>query len=81
MPQIPYQDTRFLEIGSEKDLLIEYKDKTALEIKQPGLIRVRVKTLLFIFSVIACGVAWIICLWFMQKSRDIIIPEKMAMRE
>ena len=60
LSQIPYQDTRFLEIGGEKALFIEYKGKTALEIKQPGLISVRVKPHLFTFSVIACGVVWII---------------------
>jgi len=66
--QIPYHDTRFLELETEDVVFVEKEGKTALDIKQAGLISIRVKTTPVIVSVVAAGVLWAVSGWVLIKS-------------
>ena len=66
--QIPYHDTRFLELEARNVVFVEKEGKTALEIKQAGLISIRVKNLPVIVSVVVAGVLWAVSGWILIKS-------------
>ena len=68
--QIPYHDTRFLELETENVVFVEKEGKTALDIKQAGLISIRVKTTPVIVSVVAAGLLWAVSGWILLKSRN-----------
>jgi hypothetical protein len=66
--QIPYHDTRFLELEAGNVVFVEKEGKTALEIKQAGLISIRVKNLTVIVSAVVAGVLWAVSGWILIKS-------------
>jgi len=70
LSQIPYHDTRFLGLESGNVVFVEKEDKTALEIKQAGLIRVQVRYLPVIFSAVVAVMGWAVSFWILKKSRN-----------
>ena len=70
LSQIPFQDTRFLEIEPRNVIFVEEEGKTALEVKQSGFIRIQVKNLPVVISVVVAGVGWAVFGWIIVKSRN-----------
>ena len=68
LTQIPYHDTRFLELEAGNVVFVEKEGKTALEIKQAGLISIRVKNLPVILSAFVAGMLWAVSGWILIKS-------------
>jgi hypothetical protein len=70
LSQIPYHDTRFLELKAGGVDFVEKESKTALEIEQAGQISIQVKSPPVIYSVVIAGVGWAVSGWIMVKSRN-----------
>ena len=70
LSQIPYHDTRFLELKAGDVVFVEKEGKTALEINQADPISIQVKPLPVIFSAFISGVGWAVSGWIMVKSRN-----------
>ena len=66
--QIPYHDTRFLELEAGNVVFVEKEGKTSLEIEQAGLVSIRVKNLPVIVSAVVAGVLWAVSVWILIKS-------------
>jgi len=65
--QIPNQDTRYLDLKADSAVFEENEGKTALKIKQAGLISIQVKTLSVIISAITATVGWAVSGWIMLR--------------
>jgi len=70
LSQIPYHDTRFLELEAGNDVFVEKEGKTALEIKRAGLINIHVKNLPVVVSAVVAGAGWAVSGWIIKKSRN-----------
>jgi hypothetical protein len=70
LSQIPYRDTRFLELKTENVIFVEKEGKTTLEIKQAGLISIQVKNLPVVIPAVVAGAGWVVFGWIIVKSRN-----------
>jgi len=65
--QIPIQDTRYLKWEAGNAVFTEKEGKTALIIKQPGLISIQVKILSVIISAAIATAGWAVSGWIMLR--------------
>ena len=70
LSQIPYHDTRFLELKAGDVVFVEKDGRTALEINQTGLINIQVKNLPVVVSAVVAGVGWTVSGRIITKSRN-----------